>query len=121
MYLKGKMVIELDEKNFKKEVNLSKVLVLLDFYAEWCQPCQMMKPVFAEISEEKEFAGRLKFAKIDVGKNSDTADLFNVQGVPALLFIREGQEVDRIVGFGSKEALRKKIRDIVKELEEKDG
>ncbi len=101
------MVIELNEKNFKKEVEESKIPVIIDFYADWCGPCQMMKPVFEKVSESYE--GKLKFAKVNTEDNSELASKFDVQGIPCLIVTKKGKEIDRIVGNMPEIALKREI------------
>ena len=101
------MVFELNEKNFKKEVEESKIPVIIDFYADWCGPCQMMKPVFEKVSESYE--GKLKFAKVNTEDNSELASKFDVQGIPCLIVTKKGKEIDRIVGNMPEIALKREI------------
>jgi thioredoxin 1 len=108
------MVTEINSDNFKKEVEESKTLVLIDFFADWCGPCQMMKPVFEKIS--KEYEGKLKFAKVNTENSPELAEKFDIQGIPCLVIAKKGKEVDRIVGFMSEESLKQKINEILKEI-----
>jgi thioredoxin 1 len=108
------MVIELEDNNFKKEVEESKIPVIIDFFADWCGPCQMMKPVFEKIS--KEYKGKLKFAKVNTEDNPQLAEKFEIQGIPCLIIAKKGKEVDRIVGFMSEASLKQKINDILKNI-----
>ena len=108
------MVTELTETNFKKEVEESKIPVIIDFFADWCGPCQMMKPVFEKIS--KEYEGKLKFAKVNTEESPELAQKFAIQGIPCLVIAKKGKEVDRIVGFMSEAALKQKINEIIRDL-----
>ncbi|MFA5258451.1 MAG: thioredoxin [Candidatus Pacearchaeota archaeon] len=108
------MVIELEENNFKKEVEESKIPVIIDFFADWCGPCQMMKPVFEKIS--KEYEGKLKFAKINTEDSPQLAEKFGIQGIPCLIIAKKGKEVDRIVGFMSEASLKQNINEILKNI-----
>ena len=98
--------------NYKKEVAESKAPVIIDFYADWCGPCQMMAPVFEELSEE--YAGKLKFLKLDTEEEQTLAGQFGVRSIPTLIIMHKGKEVDRIVGFMPKDALKKSIDAILK-------
>jgi thioredoxin 1 len=109
------VVIELNKENFKKEVNLCDKPVIVDFFADWCGPCQMMKPVFSELSEDKDFS-EVKFAKINISENEEIADIYLVQGIPTLLVLKKGQEVERLVGFGEKGVLKQKLTNILKDI-----
>jgi thioredoxin len=77
---------------------------LIDFYAEWCGPCIAMKPVFAEV--ENELEGKILFKKIDVDKNPEEAQKFNVMSIPTFIIVdEEGKEVDKKMGAMPKEQL----------------
>lgn len=106
------MVIELNEDNFEKEVAQSKTPVIIDFFANWCGPCQMMKPVFEKIS--KEYEGKLKFAKVNTEDSPELAQKYGIQGIPCLVITKKAKEVDRIVGFMSEASLKQKINEILK-------
>jgi thioredoxin len=108
------MVIEINQDNFEKEVVKSKIPVIIDFFADWCGPCQMMKPVFEKISGD--YNQTLKFAKVNTENNSELAVKFEVQGIPCLIITKSGEEVDRIVGFRDESSLRQKIDKVLKEL-----
>ena len=97
-------MLALDEKNFESE---TKGLAIVDFWAEWCPPCRMLGPVFEAVS--KEYAGKLKFAKVNVEEAPGLAQRFGVSGIPCMVVVKNGKEVDRIVGFLQKEALKQKI------------
>lgn len=105
------MVTKLTKDNFESEVVKSDVPVIIDFYADWCGPCQMMGPVFEELSGEYE--GKLKFVKLSTEENPRVAEQFDVKGIPCLIVVNRGEEVDRIVGFNPKDQLRAKIDEIV--------
>lgn len=80
------------------------MIELLDFSAEWCPPCQQMKPVFEEL--EKEFAGKVEFKKIDIDNEGEKAAEFKVMSVPTFVIIKDGQEISRKVGALSREVLK---------------
>jgi len=105
------MVLEITEKNFESEVVKSDIPVILDFWAEWCGPCRMMAPVFEQLSSE--FKGKLKFGKVNVDENSGIAGKFSIRGIPCLVIAKKGQEVDRIVGYASKDVVKSKIEEIL--------
>jgi thioredoxin 1 len=79
------------------------VLKLLDFSADWCPPCQMMKPIFAEL--EKELAGRVAFETVDVDNNSERANHYSVMSVPTFVLEKDGAEVARLIGAQPKEEM----------------
>ena len=106
------MVLELTEENFTKEVKESKTPVIIDFWASWCGPCKMLAPVFIELSTGYE--GKLKFAKLSTEDYPDLAGEYDISGIPCMVIFNKGVEVDRIVGFSPKPALKQKIDAILK-------
>ncbi len=96
--------------DFKKEVLESSVPVLIDFWATWCGPCQVMGPIVDTIAEENE--GKLKVLKINVDENPLTPAQYGVRGIPTLILFNKGEIVDRIVGSQPKmsvDVLLKKV------------
>ena len=100
-------VTHITPDNFEDVVNNSDLPVLVDFWAPWCGPCQMMGPVFEELSGEYE--GKVVFAKLNTEDHPELAGQFGIQGIPSLLVMNEGKEVDRIVGFAPKDVLKQKL------------
>ncbi len=86
----------LDEASFEREVLRSPLPVLVDFSAPWCGPCRVLEPVLAELA--KEYAGRLKVVRVNVDEAPRVAARFGVLSVPTLLFVRDGQVRDQVVG-----------------------
>jgi len=80
---------------------------LVDFYADWCGPCIVMKPVIDEI--EKELAGKIEVKKINVDENQYEANKYGVMSIPTYLVLKDGKEVERFVGAQSKEIMKNKI------------
>ncbi len=107
-------MIEINNENFKEEVEKSKTPVIIDFFADWCMPCQMMKPVFEKVS--KNYEGKLKFAKLNTEIAPEIAQRFRVQGIPCLVIVENGKEIGRIVGFSNEQALKQKIDSILSGL-----
>ena len=92
-----------DEHSFDKEVLQSDRPVLVDFYADWCGPCQVIKPVLEELAEEYE--GRIDVRKVDVDVNQGLAQQFGVRSIPTLLVFKDGQAQETVVGLRSKTQL----------------
>lgn len=107
-------LIHLNQDNFEKEVRQSELPVIIDFWASWCMPCQMMGPVFEELS--KEYEGKLKFAKVNTEEEQAIASQYGIRGIPSLVVAKNGKEIDRIVGFAPKPLLKQKIDNILKSI-----
>jgi len=108
------MIKELTVDNFEEEVINSKTPLIIDFFADWCGPCQMMKPVFASVSEE--YTGKLKFLKLDTQSESGLAAKFGIQGIPAFVILNNGKEVGRIVGYMDEDNFKSKIDSVLSQL-----
>jgi len=96
-------IVNISDQSFKSEVE-SGGTVLVDFWAPWCGPCRMIAPVLEELDQE--IGDSLKIAKINVDDNPDTASRFGVMSIPTLIVFKDGQPVDKVVGFQSKEMLK---------------
>lgn len=90
-----------------QEVLKAPGLVLVDFWAVWCGPCRMVAPIVDEIA--KEYADKLKVLKLNTDENPDVAGRYRIMGIPTLMFFRNGQTVDQIVGAVPKSQLKSKI------------
>ena len=97
----------LDGSNFKAEVIEANGVVLVDFWAAWCNPCKMLAPIIDELAVD--YQNRLKFAKLNVDDNQQIAMEYGIMSIPSLVIFREGQEVNRIVGFLPKDELKRRI------------
>lgn len=93
--------------DFEKEVLQASTLVMVDFWAPWCGPCKMIAPTVDALA--KEYDGRCKVVKVNTDENQDVATRYQVMGIPTLLFIKNGQAVDKVVGAASSQTLKQKI------------
>ena len=100
--------VTVTDANFSEIVERSPIPVLLDLWAAWCGPCRMIAPIIEALAGE--FAGQALVAKMDVDANPKTSARFRVQSIPMLLIIKDGVEVDRVVGLQSKEALAGRLK-----------
>lgn len=101
------MVLELNDENFKKEVLESDKLFLVDMYADWCPPCKAMAPLIDKISQDYE--GKIKVGKLNVDKARATALAYEIEAIPTLLFFKNGQSVDSVIGLIPYQILVQKI------------
>ena len=92
-----------NEQSFEQEVLQSDRPVLVDFYADWCGPCQVIKPVLEELA--KEYEGRVDVRKVDVDQNQGLAQRYGVRSIPTLLVFKGGQAQETVVGLRSKTQL----------------
>jgi len=96
------------DENFESEALKSEGLVIVDFWATWCGPCRMIAPVIEELAAEYE--GKVKIGKIDVDENNGTSIKYGVRSIPTVLFIKDGQVVDTVMGAQSKAVFVQKIQ-----------
>ncbi|OGJ17073.1 thioredoxin [Candidatus Pacearchaeota archaeon RBG_13_36_9] len=101
-------MLHLTSDNFEKEVAKSKIPVVVDFFADWCMPCQMMAPIFENLS--KKLGSKMKFAKIDTQSEMELSQRFNITGIPCLIVFKNGKEASRIAGFMQAEELEEKLK-----------
>ncbi len=105
-----KKPLTVTDSNFKNEVIGSDQPVLVDFWATWCGPCRMIAPMIEELAVQ--FDGRAKVVKLDVDNNPQTAMQFGIRSIPTLLFFKDGQVVDQLIGASSKKALAEKLESL---------
>jgi thioredoxin 2 len=103
-------VVDADEDTFAAETNAS-VPVVVDFWAAWCGPCRMISPVLEQLAQKH--AGHLKVVKVDVDANPGLATRFGARSIPLLVVIRDGHEVDRIVGALPRAALEQRLEPVL--------
>lgn len=95
--------LTINKENFEAEVLNSDIPVLLDFWADWCGPCQMLAPVIGQIAQQ--YAGRLKVGKVNVDQERELAAAFRVMGIPTIALIKDGKIADISTGYRSAEEL----------------
>ncbi|MBI2166085.1 MAG: thioredoxin [Chloroflexi bacterium] len=98
---------EVSDSTFEDEVLKNSQPVLVDFWAEWCQPCKMIAPLVEDLAGEYE--GKVKFTKLDVDSNPKTAMRFNVRSIPTLLIFKGGQPVEQVIGAVPKSSIKKRL------------
>ncbi|MBA2436443.1 MAG: thioredoxin [Chthoniobacterales bacterium] len=99
--------ININEASFEKAVLQSPVPTLVDFWAEWCGPCKMIAPVLDEIARESE--GRFRVTKVNIDHDPGLMQRFGVRAVPTLLFFKDGEVKDQLVGGAPKKAIVDKL------------
>ncbi|WP_313020448.1 thioredoxin [Macrococcoides bohemicum] len=95
-------IIKGNDTNF--EENIKEGVTLVDFWAPWCGPCKMIAPVLEDLAKDVE--GKANIVKVDVDENQETAAKFEVMSIPTLIVFKDGQAVDKVVGFQPKEQLQ---------------
>jgi len=104
------MEIEFTDQNFEQEVIKSDKPVLVDFWAPWCGPCQMMGPVIEELA--KEMGDKAKVGKCNVDENGDTSSKYGIMSIPALKIFKDGKVVKEFIGAQSKMILEKALEEL---------
>ena len=99
--------IEVNGENWQSNVMDSDLPVMVDFWAEWCGPCKMIAPAVHDLALEYE--GKMNVAKLDVDSDPDIAARYGIRSIPALIFFKDGQPVDQIVGAMPKPQMKRKI------------
>lgn len=100
--------IQLNEQNFEQEVSRADLPVLVDFWASWCGPCQMLAPVIAEIAEE--YAGKVKVGKVNVDEQPNLANRYGIASIPTVMLFKNGEVVSTSLGYRPKNDLETMLK-----------
>jgi len=100
--------VTVTDDNFQTEIAGANGLAVVDFWAAWCGPCRMVGPIVEQLAQE--YQGKVTVGKLDVDANQRTAAQFNVRSIPTILFFKDGQLVDTVVGAVPRQALEQKIQ-----------
>ncbi len=100
-------VFEATSASWDKEALGHSGVVMVDFWAVWCGPCRMIAPTIEELA--KEYAGKIKVMKLNTDENPEVASRYKIMGIPSIIFFKDGNEVDRVVGAVPKPQLKSKI------------
>jgi thioredoxin 1 len=104
------MEVKITSENFQSLKN-GQLPLVVDFWATWCGPCRMISPIIAELA--KEYDGRIVVGKCDVEENEDLASDFGIRNIPTILFFKDGEIVDKLVGAVSKSKLEEKFQTLL--------
>lgn len=101
------MALQFTDATFDEVLN-SNTVVVADFWAEWCGPCRMVGPSIEQLAEE--YAGKAAIGKVDIEENDDLATQYAIRNIPTVLFFKNGQLVDKMVGAAPKTAYEEKLK-----------
>ncbi len=104
-------VQKIGSDKFDSEVVKAGTPVVVDFYADWCGPCKMVSPLLEQLSQE--YVGKVKFVKINTDENQELAMKFNIMSIPTIMFFRNGQVKDTVVGVAPSAVFKQKLNAIV--------
>ena len=103
----GDNVIQITDANFEQEVAQSKTPVLVDFWAEWCQPCRRLAPTIEKLATD--YAGKVKVGKLDTDANHATASKFGISAIPTVIVFKGGQVAQKFVGLRGEKDFREAL------------
>lgn len=104
-------VFEVTDASFDEEIISSTVPAMVDFWAEWCGPCKMVGPVVGELA--KEYAGKIKIAKLNVDTNRNTPARFGIRNIPTMIFFKDGKAVQTVIGAHPKAYLDQELKKLL--------
>lgn len=97
-------VMVLTDQNFKSTLQETKIPVLVDFWADWCGPCKMIAPEVQKLADELQ--GKVLVCKLNVDENRETPNSLGIMSIPAMVIFKDGQEVERAIGYRKKDELK---------------
>jgi len=101
--------VELNESNF--ESTIAEGVTMVDFWAPWCGPCRMVAPIVDELATD--YDGKANICKVNTDENQDIAVKYGIRSIPSILFFKNGEQVDTIVGAVAKQAFEQKLNDLI--------
>jgi len=104
----GHPYMEMTDQTFESVISTNKLPVLVDFWAEWCGPCQMMGPIFEQLA--KKYEGKAILGKMNVDENHEIPGKFGIYGIPTFIFFKDGKEVGRIIGASGGKTLEDELQ-----------
>ena len=110
--METKTLTNLKSAEFEKEVLKSQTPAVVDFYADWCGPCRMVSPIIEQLS--KEYAGKVKFAKVNTDENPDIALKYGIMSIPTIIVFKNGQVASTVIGAGPASMYKQKIDAVLK-------
>lgn len=105
------MALQITDSNFETEVIKSDKVVVVDFWAEWCGPCRAVAPIIEQLAQE--YTGKAVIGKVDVDNNPQVSSQYGIRSIPTILFIKNGQVVDKQVGLAPKSVFEAKLKAIL--------
>jgi len=105
------MAIEFTDANFEETAVNSDKIVIVDFWAEWCGPCRMVAPIIEELA--KDYEGKAVIGKVDVDNNNEISAKYGIRNIPTILFLKNGEVMDKQVGAVQKSVLAEKLEKLL--------
>ena len=114
--MQSENVVSVSQDEFRREVAQDSQPVVVDFYANWCPPCKIVAPILEELSTE--YAGRVRFVKVDVDDNQELASDFGIMSIPTVMFFGRGKAQDAVIGAVPASTYKRKIEETIKKVRE---